>query len=208
MNRTLVVYENKSKEVQTTVANHELRLEQTETIQTAQQQEIQDIRTDFNKNIDSLAHTLTEKMEISEQANDRKLDDLKSTLTAIMDTNQTSLIEDNKISHSSILAGLQHVLSRLPPEALAQEAVAVPVTGPLPAATIAPHQSQATFIRHTVHHDDDSPRKRKSAFEDETATRERLYNKEDDQQHQQQHQHQHQQYRITTLTPDNSQASK
>jgi len=209
MNRTLVVYGNQSKEVQQTVDGHEKRIKNTETIQTAQQQEIQDIRTDFNLNIESLAHTLTEKMEISEQANDRKLDDLKSTLTAIMDTNQTSLIEDNaaiKTSNTSILAGLQHVLSRLPPEAPA--AVAVPVTGPLPAATIAPHQSQATFIRHTVHHDDDSPRKRKSAFEDETATRERLYNKEDDQQHQQQHQHQHQQYRITTLTPDNSQASK
>ena len=127
-----------------------------------------------------------------------------------MDTNQTSLIEDNaaiKISNTSILAGLQHVLSRLPSEAPAQEAVAVPVTGPLPAATIAPHQSLA-LPPNRVDQDDESPRKKKSAFGDLTGIRERLYNQADDQQHQQQHQHKHQQYHITTLTPDNSQDSK
>ena len=147
-------------------------------------------------------------MEISEQANDRKLEELTSTLTAKMDINQTYLVEDNasiKASNTSILAGLQHVLSRLPPEAPA--AVAVPVTGPLPAATIAPHQSLA-LPPNRVDQDDESPRKRKSAFGDMTEIRERLYNKADDQQHQQQHQHKHQQYHITTLTPDNSQASK
>ena len=61
VNRTLVVYEKKSEDVKLLVDDHDRRIEKTETIQTAQQKELQDIQTDFNSNIESLATTLTEK---------------------------------------------------------------------------------------------------------------------------------------------------
>ena len=195
MNRTLVVYENKSKEVQQTVDGHEQRIKNTETIQKAQQQELQDIRTDFNLNIESLTHTLTAKMEISGKTTDQKLEAMSTTLTSKMDRN-----------HQSILAGIQQLLLRPQPAVPSPEAVAIPVHE-APSNPIAVPVS-LTGQPSRVDQDDESPRKRKSEFGDLTEIRERLYNKADDQQHQQQHQHQHQQYRINTLTPDNSQDSK
>ena len=75
-------------------------------IQTAQQTELQDIRTDFNRNIENLANTLTEKMEISGKTTDRKLEAITTTLTSKMDSN-----------HQSILAGIQQLLLRPPPAA-------------------------------------------------------------------------------------------
>ena len=142
-------------------------------------------------------------MEISEQANDRKLEELTTTLTAKMDSNQTSLVADTQ----SILASIQQLLRRPPPPPPTPEAVAVPVTVP-PAATSAIRHSRDPLVLppHKVYQDDNSPRKRKSDFGDDIDARERPYNPEDDQQHTQQYQHRlHQQYQIT---PGNSQVSK
>jgi len=69
-------------------------------------------------------------MEISEKANDRKLEALTTTLMAKMDSNQNSLVADNvsiKASNQSILAGLQQLMLRPPLAAPSPEAVAVPV---------------------------------------------------------------------------------
>ena len=142
-------------------------------------------------------------MEISEKANDRKLEELTTTLTAKMDSNQTSLVANTQ----SILASIQQLIRRPPLAAPSPEAVAVPVTVP-PAETIAIQQSRDPLVLppHRVYQDDDSPRKRKSDFGDDIVTRERPYNPEDDQQHTQQYQHRlHQQYQIT---PGNSQVGK
>ena len=194
MNRTLVVYENQSKEVQQTVDGHEQRIKNTETIQTVQQQEIQDIRTDFNLNIESLTHTLTEKMEISGKTTDQKLEAMSTTLTSKMDRN-----------HQSILAGIQQLLLRPQPAVPSPEAVAIPVHE-APSNPIAVPVTLTGQPSNRVDQDDESPRKRKSDFGDDIDARERPYNPEDDHQHNRPYQHQiHPQHHIT---PGNSQASK
>ena len=144
-------------------------------------------------------------MEISGKTTDQKLEAMSTTLTSKMDSN-----------HQSILAGIQQLLLRPPPAAPSPEAVAIPVHDapsnpiavPVPDVTLTGKPSRSplnlSLPPNRVDQDDESPRKRKSEVGDLTGIRERLYNKADDQQHQ----HQHQQYRINTLTPDNSQDSK
>ena len=93
-------------------------------------------------------------MEISDKANDQKLEALTTTLTAKMDSN-----------HQSILAGLQQILLRPPPAAPSPEAVAVPVLGcaiPIPVETIVMKQSreQLALPPNKVKQDEESPGKR------------------------------------------------
>ena len=164
-------------------------------------------------------------MEISEKANDRKLEALTTTLMAKMDSNQNSLVADNasiKASNQSILAGLQQLMLRPPlaapsPEAVAgpvHEASSNPIAVPVPDEALTSKQSRSplhlALPPNKVDQDEESPRKQKSEFGDLTEIREQLYNKADNQQHHQQyqHQHQHQQYNINTLTPDHGQACK